>query len=188
LIDAGMCPRLIEEKAMTPLRQRMMDALVLHGKAARTQEACRFGGCAIGAVLPAQSGHFERGTDRGAYLVHLLAASASSRAPASTRPAARSISCLARCWGEPSCPTACRCHAARSGCPRSGSRAEIARLLACACSLKARTVLTCAYALGLRVSELCALRLEHLDTAAAPHVRARRAGQGGQGSLRAAAS
>jgi len=39
LIDAGMCPRLIEEMTMTPLRQRMLDALVLHGKAARTQEA-----------------------------------------------------------------------------------------------------------------------------------------------------
>ena len=39
-------------------------------------------------------------------------------------------------------------------------------MLACALHLKARTVLSCAYALGLRVSELCALRLEHVDTAA----------------------
>jgi hypothetical protein len=30
---------LVKEKAMTPLRQRMLDALVLRGMAARTQEA-----------------------------------------------------------------------------------------------------------------------------------------------------
>jgi site-specific recombinase XerD len=50
--------------------------------------------------------------------------------------------------------------------PEILSREELARLLACAVHLKARTVLSCAYALGLRVSELCALRIEHLDTAA----------------------
>jgi hypothetical protein len=39
LIDAGMCPSLIREKVMTPLRQRMLDALVLRGRALRTQES-----------------------------------------------------------------------------------------------------------------------------------------------------
>jgi hypothetical protein len=41
-------------------------------------------------------------------------------------------------------------------------------LLACAPHAKARMLLTCAYALGLRVSELCALRVEHIDSAAEP--------------------
>ncbi len=50
--------------------------------------------------------------------------------------------------------------------PEILSREEIARLFACTLHLKARTVLSCAYALGLRVSELCAVRLEHIDTAA----------------------
>jgi hypothetical protein len=41
LIDAGMCPRGSKETAMTPLRRRMLDALVLHGKAKRTQTTHR---------------------------------------------------------------------------------------------------------------------------------------------------
>ncbi len=50
--------------------------------------------------------------------------------------------------------------------PEILSREQIARLLACAPHFKARTLLASAYALGLRVSELCALRPEHIDGAA----------------------
>jgi site-specific recombinase XerD len=62
---------LIEEKTMTPLRQRMLDALVVRGKAARTQEAY------IEAVARL-AGHYRRSPDELSsqevqqYLLHLL--------------------------------------------------------------------------------------------------------------------
>jgi hypothetical protein len=71
LIDAGMCPRRLKETAMTPLRRRMLEALVLHGKAQRTQEAY------ISAVAQLAR-HYRRspdtlsGAEIEAYLLHLL--------------------------------------------------------------------------------------------------------------------
>jgi integrase len=50
--------------------------------------------------------------------------------------------------------------------PQILSRAEVAALLSCAHDLRAQVLLSCAYALGLRVSEPCALRVEHIDSAA----------------------
>jgi len=50
--------------------------------------------------------------------------------------------------------------------PQILSRTEVAALLACAHEPRAHVLLSCAYALGLRVSELCALRAEHIDSAA----------------------
>jgi site-specific recombinase XerD len=163
LIDAGMCPRRIEEKTMTPLRRRMIDALVLHGKAARTQEAY------VGAV--AQLARFYRrspdtlsGEQIEAYLVHLLRERKLSRS--SVNQAGCAINFLFRTV------LGCEATAVRlplpcgpQRLPEILSREELARLLACAVHLKARTALSCAYALGLRVSELCALRIEHIDAA-----------------------
>lgn len=149
---------------MTPLRQRMLDALVLHGKAARTQEAY------VGAVAQLAR-HYRRspdalsGSEIEAYLVHLLRERKLSRS--TVNQAGCAINFLFRqVLGKEA--TAARLPLPRGPqrLPEILSREELARLLACACSLKARTALSCAYALGLRLSELCALRLEHLDTAA----------------------
>ena len=49
--------------------------------------------------------------------------------------------------------------------PQILARAEVAALRSCAPDLRAHVLLSCAYALGLRVSELCALRAEHIDSA-----------------------
>ncbi len=49
--------------------------------------------------------------------------------------------------------------------PQLLSRAEVAAVLSCAHDLRAHALLACAYGLGLRVSELCALRIEHIDGA-----------------------
>ena len=123
---------------MTPLRQRMLDALVLHGKAARTQEAYISAVAQAGAVLPVQSGHVER-RSRCKRTCCTCCESASCRARPSTRPAARFAFCSARCSVARAARFRSRCRAHRRRCPRSSSREEIARLLACALHLKART-------------------------------------------------
>jgi integrase len=61
--------------------------------------------------------------------------------------------------------------------PELLTRAEVAALLAAATGLKARTLLMTAYASGLRLSELCALRGCDIDSAP-EHVHPRRPGQG----------
>ena len=142
---------------MTPLRQRMLDALVLHGKAPRTQEAY------ISAVAQLAR-HYRRspdslnGAEIEAYLLHLL------RERQLTRSTVNQAGCainflFSKVLGHAELPYRAPLPRGPQRLPEILSREEIARLLACACSLKARTVLSCAYALGLRVSELCALRV-----------------------------
>ena len=149
---------------MTPLRQRMLDALVLHGKAPRTQEAY------ISAVAQLAR-HYRRspdslnGAEIEAYLLHLL------RERQLTRSTVNQAGCainflFGKVLGRDGSPCRIPLPHGPQRLPEILSRDEIARLLSCARTLKARTVLSCAYALGLRVSELCALRVEHIDTAA----------------------
>jgi integrase/recombinase XerD len=149
---------------MTALRQRMLDALVLRGMAARTQEAY------IGAVA-GLARHYRRSPDELSadevqqYLLHLV------RERHLARSSVNQYGCAFRFLygsvlgldGEVfQIPLA----AAPQRLPEILSRAEIAQLLACAPHPKARMLLTSAYALGLRVSELCALRVAHIDSAA----------------------
>ncbi len=142
---------------MTPLRQRMLDALVLHGKAPRTQEAY------ISAVAQLAR-HYRRspdslnGAEIEAYLLHLL------RERQLTRSTVNQAGCainflFGKVLGRDGSPCRIPLPHGPQRLPEILSRDEIARLLGCARTLKARTVLSCAYALGLRVSELCALRV-----------------------------
>lgn len=149
---------------MTPLRQRMLDALVLRGMAQRTQQSY------IQAV--AGLAHYYRRSPEQLnadevqrYLLHLL------RERHLARSSVNQYGCAFRfLYGQVlgldgeafQIPLA----AAPQRLPEILSRAEIAALLACAPHLKARALLSCAYALGLRVSELCALRPERIDSAA----------------------
>ena len=149
---------------MTPLRRRMIDALILHGKAARTQESY------VGAV--AQLARHYRcspealsGEQIEAYLLHLLRERKLSRS--TVNQAGCAINFLFRkVLGQEAAVARVPLPRGPQRLPEILSREELARLLSCAVHLKARTALTCTYALGLRVSELCALRIEHIDTAA----------------------
>ena len=149
---------------MTPLRQRMLDALVLHGKAARTQEAY------IEAVAKLAR-HYRCSPDRLSdgqvqqYLLHLVQARHLARS------SVNQAGCAFRFFygtvlGHDGKAFQIPLARAAQKLPEILSREEIARLLACAPHFKAHTVLASAYALGLRVSELCALRIEHIDSAA----------------------
>ena len=138
---------------MTPLRQRMLDALVLRGMATRTQEAY------IGAVA-GLARHYRRSPDTLSadevqhYLLHLL------RERHLARSSVNQYGCACRfLYGTVlgldgnafQIPLA----------PAPQRLPEIlARLFAAACHLKSRTFLMLAYGSGLRLSELCRLRAE----------------------------
>jgi len=149
---------------MTPLRQRMLDALVLRGMAVRTQET----------YIDAVSGlarHYRRSPDRldaeqvQRYLLHLLRERRLSRSSVNVYGCAFRF-LYGRVLGLDGQAFQIPLAAAPQRLPEVLSRAEIAQLLACAAHPKAHMLLTSAYALGLRVSELCALRPEHIDSAA----------------------
>lgn len=149
---------------MTPLRQRMLDALELRGMAARTREAY------IDAVARLAR-HYGRSPDTlqaeqvRQYLLHLL------RERKLSRSSVNQYGCAYRFFygtvlgldGDafqiPLAPAPQRL-------PEILSREEIARLFAAACHAKARTFLMLAYGSGLRLSELCALRAADIDSAA----------------------
>ena len=137
---------------------------MLHGKAARTQQAY------IGAVA-GLARHYRRSpeqlsADEVQRTCCACCVRATSRAPASTRPAARFASFTAACSATMAMDSRSRSRVHRRSCPRSCRARRCARLFAYAPHLKARTLLASAYALGLRVSELCALAPEHIDSAA----------------------
>jgi len=147
---------------MTPLRQRMLDALVLRGRAVRTQESY------IDAVARLAR-HYKRSPDTLSadevcgFLLHLL------REKHRARSTVNQYGCAFRflygtvleldgdCFQIPLAPAA-------QSLPEILSRQELARLFAVACTVKARTFLMVAYGTGLRLSELCGLRVDDIDS------------------------
>lgn len=149
---------------MTPLRQHMLDALELRGKAVRTREIY------IDAVARLAR-HYGQSPDTltaeqvQAYLLHLL------RERHLSRSTVNQCSCACRflygtvlgldgrAFQIPLAPAPQRL-------PEILSREELQRLFAAACHLKARTFLMVGYGTGLRVSELCRLCVADIDSAA----------------------
>jgi integrase/recombinase XerD len=149
---------------MTPLRQRMLDALQVRGMAARTQQAYI-------AAVAGLARHYRRSPDMltadevQSYLLHLLRERKLSHSSVNQ------------------CGSACRFfygavlgldgHAFQvplarrpQRLPEILSREEIARLLAVCRHAKSRSFFTLAYGTGLRLSELCHLRVADIDSAA----------------------
>jgi integrase/recombinase XerD len=155
-------PDPIKENVMTPLRQRMLDALVLRGMAGRTQEAY------IDAVARLAR-HFHRSpelltvSEVQSFLLHLL------RDRKLSRSSVNQYGCAYRflygavlgldghAFQIPLAP-------APQKLPEILSREELACLFEAARHLKARTLLMLAYGTGLRLSELCHLRVQHIDS------------------------
>ena len=163
---------------MTPLRQRMLDALQLRGLADRTTE------CYIEAVTRLAR-HFKRSPDEltaeqvQGYLLHLL------RERRLARSSVNQYACAYRFFygtvlgldGQafqiPLAPAPQRL-------PEILSRDEIARLFGVTRSLKARCFLQLAYGSGLRLSELCALQVADIDSHADRMCIRVRHGKGGK--------
>ena len=148
---------------MTPLRQRMIDAMVLRGFAARTQEtylsavgqAARHHHCSPALLTDEQV---------QTYLLYLLQERQRSRSTVNiTSCALRFLVCdvLGQDQRRAQIPMGRN----PQRLPEVLSRAEVAALLAAPLSPKARMFLTLAYASGLRLSELCQLRGCDIDSA-----------------------
>ena len=149
---------------MTPLRLRMLDAMVLRGFAARTQETYLI---AVGQMARYHHCSPELLSDEQiqAYLLYLLQERHRSRSTVNiTSCAMRFLVCevLGQTERRPRIPMGRN----PQRLPEVLSRAEVAALLAVPMSPKARTFLMTAYASGLRVSELCQLRGCDIDSAA----------------------
>ena len=149
---------------MTPLRQRMLDALQVRGMAQRTQEAY------IDAVARLAR-HYRRSPDVLSaeevqqYLLHLRR---ERKLSCSTL---NQYGCAFRFFygtvlSRDGAAFQIALTRAPQRLPEILSRDELARLFAVARHAKARTFLMLAYATGLRLSELTHLRAEHIDSAA----------------------
>ena len=148
---------------MSPLRKRMQDAMVLRGMAARTQESY------IAAVVGLAK-HYRRAPeeltseDVERYLLHLIEERKLSWS--TTNQAAAAFSFL---YGFTLKRDQARFRIARRKThaqqPEILAREEVARILEACASLRQRTLLTTTYAAGLRVSEVCALKVADIDSA-----------------------
>lgn len=163
---------------MTPLRQQMHDAMLVRGFALRTRQAY------IEAVAKLAK-FYHVSPDRlasdqiEAWLLHLvrdrkLSYSTINQAACACRFLYGTVLQQDRAaFPVPMAKTPERQ-------PEILARAEIAGLFAASDSLKSRTLLQTAYAAGLRVSELCALRIADIDSQPDRMCLRVHAGKGGQ--------
>ena len=149
---------------MTPLRQRMADAMIVRGLAERTQE------CYIDAVAR-MALHYHRSPDLlssaevEAYLLHMvkdrkLSYSSVNHAASASRFLFETV--LGRKTEEHLRPPMAKVPQKQ---PELLSREEIACLFASCAHPVYRMVLQTIYATGLRISEACNLRVDAIDSA-----------------------
>ena len=149
---------------MTPLRQRMLDALVLRGMALRTQEAY------IDCVARLAR-HYKRSPELLSvqqvqdFMLDLLRERHRSRSTVNQYGCAFRF-LYGRVLGLDGEAFYIPLGIAPQRLPEILSREELVRLFAATTQLKARTFLMLAYSTGLRLSELCHLRVSDIDSAA----------------------
>ena len=163
---------------MTTLRQRMDDAMVLRGFSVRTRESYL-------ACVRALAKHYRRPPDAldaeeiQAYLLHLI--SERKLAYASVNQAACAFRFLfGAVLAHKALAVEIPMAKAPKRLPQVLTREEVGRLFAGAASLRARTVLMTTYAAGLRVSEVCALKLSDIESAPERMCLKVREGKGGR--------
>ena len=163
---------------MTPLRRRMLDAMIVRGLSERTQE------CYVEAVAR-MARHFNRSPELlspaeiEAYMLHLikdrhLSYSSVNHAASASRFLLETV--LGRKTEAHLRPPMARVPQKQ---PELLSREQIAQLFACCAHPIHRMALQTIYAAGLRISEVCALRVEDIDSAADRMCVRVRAGKGG---------
>ena len=148
---------------MSPLRQQMIDAMVLRGLARRTQQAYL-------SVVAQLAAHYHCSPDRldgaqvKAWLLHRITERHLAYTTVNQAVCALKFffdTVLGRTAEAITIPYA---HTPQRQ-PEILSREELARLFEAAANLRTRTLLMTAYAAGLRVSEVCALRVADIDSA-----------------------
>ena len=163
---------------MTELRQRMDDAMVLRGFALRTRET--YLACVAGLAK-----HYHCSPDRldaqqiQSYLLHLiterkLAYASVNQAACACRFLFGTVLQHRKIWLDiPMAKVPTRL-------PVVLAREDINRLFAACGNLRTRTVLMTTYAAGLRVSEVCALKVDDIESAPDRMCLKVRQGKGGQ--------
>lgn len=148
---------------MSQLRQRMDEAMVLRGFAVRTRETYL-------SCVTALARHYRRppdqlGTDQlQAYLLHLI--TEKKLAYTSVNQSACAFRFLfERVLKRPNARFDIPMAKVPKRLPQILSRAEVARLIDAARTLRGRTLLMTTYAAGLRVSEVCALQVADIESA-----------------------
>ena len=148
---------------MTALRQRMLDAMVLRGFALRTRETYL-------AWVAALARHYRKAPDRidaqeiQAYLLHLI--NDKKLAYASINQAVCAFRFFyAKVLAQPALAVEIPMAKVPTRLPQILSRAEVARLINAAATLRGRALLATTYAAGLRGSEVCALQLSDIESA-----------------------
>ena len=163
---------------MTHLRQRMIDAMLLRGFAPRTQESY----C---AAVFALAKHYHRSPEKlcaeqlQSYLLHLI--TDKKLAYASVNQAACAFRFL---FGVVLRQPAARLDIPMAKVPKRLpqilTRIEVSRLIDAAQTMRGRTLLAATYAAGLRVSEVCALKLTDIESASERMCLKVRQGKGAQ--------
>lgn len=163
---------------MSELRKRMNDAMVLRGFARRTQES--YLACVCGLAK-----YYRRSPDAldavqiQAYLLHLI--TERKLAYASVNQAACAIRfLLATVLGRAEVAFEIPMAKVPKRLPQVLTREEVERLFACSRNLRSRTLLMTTYAAGLRLSEVCALRLSDIESAPDRMCLKVRQGKGGK--------
>lgn len=148
---------------MSELRKRMNDAMVLRGFAERTKES--YLACVCGLAK-----HYRRSPDAldaaqiQAYLLHLI--TERKLAYASVNQAVCAIRfLLGTVLGRPEAAFEIPMAKVPKRLPQVLTREEVERLFAHCRDLRSRTLLMTKYAAGLRLSEVCALRLPDIESA-----------------------
>ncbi|MEK7875959.1 MAG: site-specific integrase [Pseudomonadota bacterium] len=162
----------------TKLRREMDNAMVLRGFAPRTRETYL-------ACVTALAQHYGRSPDGldtaqiQGYLLHLIGDK--KLAYASVNQAVCAFRFLFDAvLGHKTLALEIPMAKIPKRLPQILSREEVSRLFAAAASLRCRTVLMTTYAAGLRVSELCALQVMDIESAADRMCIKVRQGKGGQ--------
>lgn len=148
---------------MSPLRQQMIDAMVLRGLARRTQQAYL-------SVVAQLAAHYHCSPDRldAAQVKAWLLQRITERHLAYTT--VNQAVCALKFFfdivlGRTAEAIAIPYARTPQRQPEILSREDLARLFEAAANLRTRTLLMTAYAAGLRVSEVCALRVADIDSA-----------------------
>lgn len=163
---------------MSQLRQRMDEAMVLRGFAVRTREA--YLSCVTALARHYRHPPDQLGADQlQAYLLHLI--TEKKLAYASVNQAACAFRFLfERVLNRPNARFDIPMAKVPKRLPQILSRAEVARLIDAARTLRGRTLLMTTYAAGLRVSEVCALQVADIESAPDRMCLKVRQGKGGQ--------
>ena len=148
---------------MTPLRQKMLDAMIVRGFALRTQDSYVACVAALARYYRASPDRLD-GRQLQSYLLHLI--TEKKLAYSSVNQAASALRFLyCTVLRQPELRFDIPMAKVPKRLPQVLTRQDVMRLLGAATTLRAQVLLTATYAAGLRASEVCALQWADIESA-----------------------